>query len=237
MSTDGGPMIKDHAADLLANGGTPLPGPAFPGRYDSDGTARAAHRSYLPGGTGCRWLMPAAEMAGLADGRGRRSPDPGPAGWARLPRIATCTPGAGAGSVRAARDFTVATLHRWGAVEPSGDIEVVVSELVTNALRHALPGYGGARPRRTIRVGLLQLKPCLLCAVADPSTAAPVIRPPGPLGETGRGLHIICALSDRWGYATTDTGKVVWAMFTAWSTAPPATRHPGTPDQPPGPAR
>src|SRR6516164_1440825 len=106
MSTDGGPMIKDHAAALLANGGTPLPGPAFPGRYDSDQTARAAHRSHLPGSTGRRWLMPAAEMAGLADGRRRRSPDPGPAGSDRLPRIATCTPGASAESVRAARDFT-----------------------------------------------------------------------------------------------------------------------------------
>ena len=230
-------MIQDQAEALLANGGTHLPGPAFSGRSERGRAALAAHRSHLAGGTGRRWLLPAAEMAGLASGRWRPSPDPGLAGWDRLPRIATCTPGAGTGSVRAARDFTVTTLHRWGAVEPSGDIEVVVSELVTNALRHALPGYGGARPRRTIRVGLLQLKPCLLCAVADPSTAAPVIRPPGPLGETGRGLHIICALSDRWGYATTDTGKVVWAMFTAWSTAPPAARYPGTPDQPPGPAR
>jgi hypothetical protein len=65
--------------------------------------------------------------------------------WARLPRIATCTPGAGAGSVRA-RDFTVATSHRWDAAEPSHDIAVVVSELVTNALRHALPGYGVPGP-------------------------------------------------------------------------------------------
>jgi len=111
-----------------------------------------------------------------------------------------------------------------------------VSELVTNALRHALPGYGGAQSRRPIRLGLLQLSHCLLCAVADPSTAAPVIRPSGSLGETGRGLHIICALSDRWGCATTDTGKVVWAMFTARPTAPPAARYPDTPDQAPGSA-
>ena len=229
-------MIQDQAEALLANGGTPLPGPAFPGRYDTDQTARAAHRSHLPGGTGRRWLLPAAEMAGLASGRWRPSPDPGLAGWDRLPRIATCTPGAGTGSVRAARDFSVATLHRWGAAEPSHDIAVVVSELVTNALRHALPGYGGAQSRRPIRLGLLQLSHCLLCAVADPSTAAPVIRPSGSLGETGRGLHIICALSDRWGCATTDTGKVVWAMFTARPTAPPAARYPDTPDQAPGSA-
>jgi anti-sigma regulatory factor (Ser/Thr protein kinase) len=173
----------------------------------------AQQPSHPAGGTGRRWLMLATEMASLVNTSRRLSPDPAPAGWACLPRIATYTPGAGAGSVRAARDFTVATLHRWGAAERSYDIAIVVSELVTNALRHALPGCGDARPRRPIRLGLLQLRPCLLCAVADPSRAAPVPPPAGSLGETGRGLHIICALSDRWGYTTSDTGKVVWAMF------------------------
>jgi hypothetical protein len=61
---------------------------------------------------------------------------------------------------------------------------------------------------------LLQLSPGLLCAVADPSTAAPVPRRPEAFGETGRGLHIVGALSDRWGYTTSGTGKVVWATFT-----------------------
>ena len=206
-------MIHHHAGALPADGSAQVPGPAFPGRDESDRTAMAAHPSHLAGGTGRRWLTLATEMADLASGGRWLSPDPAPAGWARLPRIATWTPGTGAGSVRAARDFTVATLHRWGAAERSQDIAIVVSELVTNALRYALPRYGGARPRRPIRLGLLQLKPCLLCAVADPSTAAPVPQPADSLGETGRGLHIICALSDRWGYTTSDTGKVVWAMF------------------------
>ena len=53
----------------------------------------------------------------------------------------------------------------------------------------------------------------LLCAVADPSPAAPVPRPAAALGETGRGLHIVGALSDGWGYTASGTGKVVWAMF------------------------
>jgi anti-sigma regulatory factor (Ser/Thr protein kinase) len=174
----------------------------------------AAHTSHLTDGDGRGWLAPAAEMAGLASGSWRPAPDLASAGWACLPRIATCTPVAGAGSVRAARDFTVATLRRWGVAECSHDVTVVVSELVTNALRHARPGSGDTRPG-PIRLGLLQLRPRLLCAVADPSTAAPVPRAPGSLGETGRGLHIVCALSDSWGYAARDTGKVVWAMFMA----------------------
>ncbi len=217
-------MIQDRAGAFMADGSMQVPGPGFPGRDSSDRTAMAAHPSHLAGGTGRRWLMPAAEMAGLASGSRWLSPDPAPAGWARLPRIATCTPGTGAGSIRAARDFTVATLHRWGAAERSHDIAIVVSELMTNALRHARPGRRDARPPQPIWLGLLQLRPCLLCAVADPDTAAPVPRSPGSLCETGRGLHIICALSDRWGYAVSDTGKVVWAMFTARLTATPAAR-------------
>jgi hypothetical protein len=162
--------------------------------------------------------MLAAEMAGLASSTVQSSPSSATKGWARQPRIATCIPGGSAGSVRTARNFTIATLHRWGAAEGGHDIAIVVSELLTNALRHALAGSGDAPGRRLIRVGLLLLRPCLLCAVADPSTVAPVLRQPGAIGETGRGLHIVCALSDRWGYTTSGAGKVVWAMFTA----PPA---------------
>ena len=175
------------------------------------------------GGAGCRWLMLAAEMAGLTSGNWRSPPDSAPRGRARLPRIATRTPGTDAGSVRAARDFTVATLHRWGVAERSEDIAIVMSELLTNALRHAVPGRGDTRPWRPIRLGLLQPGPCVLCAVADPDKAAPVPQTHGSLAEagthgslaeTGRGLHIICALSDKWGYMTlSDTGKVVWAAF------------------------
>ena len=89
------------------------------------------------------------------------------------------------------------------------------------ALQHALPGPGDPQPRRLIRLGLIQPGPCVLCAVADPGRAAPVLRASGSLAETGRGLHIICALSDRWGYtAPSDTGKVVWATFTS-PLAPP----------------
>ncbi len=172
----------------------------------------AARPSHLVGSAGCRWLMLAAEMADVASGW-RPSPDPAPTSWTCLPRTATRTLGTSAGSVRAARDFTIATLHRWGRAERSQDIAIVVSELLTNALRHALPGSGDTRSWGPVRLGLIQPGPCVLCAVADPSTAAPTPQTRGSLAETGRGLHIICALSDRWGYMPSDTGKVVWAMF------------------------
>jgi len=195
-----------------------------------------AHPSRLAGSTGRHWLTRAAEMADLASGNWPLSPDPAPTGWSCLPRIATRTPGVDAGSVRAARDFTIATLQRWGVTERSEDIAVVVSELLTNALQHARPGSGDTRPRWPIRLGLLQPGPCVLCAVADPSEVAPVPKTPGSLAETGRGLHIICGLSDRWGYtAPSDMGKVVWAMFStrltpAWplqTGGSPGSRLPG----------
>ncbi len=207
-------MIQEHAGDAVPgqwhHGGA---GTFSSSRREIDRTAAAAHPSPLEGWAGRRWLMLAAEMAGLASGSRRSSPDPGPAGRPRLQRIATRTLGADAGSVRAARDFTTATLHRWGAAERGQDIAIVVSELLTNAVRHARPGSGDAWPRRPIRLGLLLPGPGVLCAVADPSQAAPTPQAAGSLAETGRGLHIICALSDQWGYVPNGTGKVVWAVF------------------------
>jgi anti-sigma regulatory factor (Ser/Thr protein kinase) len=112
--------------------------------------------------------------------------------------------------------------------ERSGDVAVVVSELLANALCHALPGPGPARPPRVIQLGLAQPGPCVLCAVADPSRKPPVLTYPGALDETGRGLHLVGAFSDNWGYtALGDLGKAVWAIF---STAPwPASMGSGEP--------
>ena len=141
--------------------------------------------------------------------------------WDCVPAIATRALSAEAASVRVARDFTLATLSLWGTPHSGPDIAVVVSELVTNALRHALPGAGDSGLRGLVRLGLLQHGRWLLCAVADPGNAAPVPRTPGVLAETGRGLQMVCALSDQWGYTTpSDEGKVVWAIFTARPTPP-----------------
>jgi histidine kinase-like protein len=180
----------------------------------------------LVGSTSCHWLTAAAEMAALASGNWPLCPDSAPMRWTCYPGIAMCMPGVNASRVRAARDFTITTLQRWGVAERCEDIAIVVSELLTNALRHALPRSGGTRTGRTIRLGLLQPGHCVVCAVADPSKQAPVPRKPEYFGETGRGLHVIAALSDQWGYTTpSDRGKVLWAMFSTRPTPRPLGTH------------
>ena len=101
---------------------------------------------------------------------------------------------------------------------------------MTNARRHALPGPGDTGPRPPIRLGLLQPGPCVLRAVADPGKAAGARQRPGSLDGTGRGLHLICALSDQWGYTTpSETGKVVFALFCPRPASPAPARYPSRP--------
>jgi anti-sigma regulatory factor (Ser/Thr protein kinase) len=161
------------------------------------------------------WLHAAAEMAALYSGGWS---DPVGADWPSSARVATRSPAPAASSVGAARAFTIRTLRRWDATDHMDDVAAVVSELLANALKHALltgsdPGEGTtARP---IRLGLLDPGPCLLCAVADPSAQAPVARQPDWLEESGRGLHVVASLASQWGFCVAPDlqGKVVWATF------------------------
>jgi len=161
--------------------------------------------------SGYDWLAPAVEMA---SGAWSLPSSPDADGRNRFPKIATRTVRAGVRSVSACRDFAVTILRRWDAAERSDDVVVVLSELLTNALRHALPQADRGWPRRPIRFGLLQPGPCVICAVADQSRKVPVLREPEILDETGRGLHVVDGLADAWGYTPPDEeGKVVWAVF------------------------
>ena|SRR5487761_87494 len=115
-------------------------------------------------------------------------------------------------SVKFARDFTRITLRSWGMTAVSDDAELVVSELVTNALRHAASGRGSDRPTITLR--LLAQAPYLMCMVTDPSREIPLRRESGPEDPTGRGLQVIESCSSRWGWHLLDGGgKVVWALL------------------------
>jgi hypothetical protein len=162
-----------------------------------------------------RWVAPAPDAAALASESASLWPGPGSWRWTCLPRVATYAPRADARAVREARSFTIATMRRWGAANRCEDVALVVSELLTNALRHALPGPGEPSPRWPVRLGLLQPGPSVLCAVADPSHYPPVPREPRFMNETGRGLHVIARLADTWGYTPCGTGKVVWAVLSA----------------------
>ncbi len=81
---------------------------------------------------------------------------------------------------------------------------LIVSELVTNALRHARGG---------LDLELTGLTDGWLILVADNSAAPPVLRPERLLSESGRGLVIVSRVSDAIGWARTTTGKLVWARF------------------------
>ena len=162
----------------------------------------------------CQWLAPVLRMAAVASGNWPLSARPGAGGWTCFPKLALRTPRPDAWSVRAGRDFAIATVSRWGAAEHGDDIAMVVSELLTNALRHALPETGQAPRPGSVRLALLQPGRSVICAVADPSPKTPAPQDPGILCEGGRGLHVISALADAWGCTPpSHAGKVVWALF------------------------
>jgi anti-sigma regulatory factor (Ser/Thr protein kinase) len=155
---------------------------------------------------GCLPPGPAA-----ADGRGT--------GWTTMPRVATRTPPPATRSIATARAFTLRTMEKWG-VARGADAAAVVTELMTNALRHALPELhddGASHSTWPIRLGLADPGPYVICAVADPSTEAPAPRHADWHDEAGRGLLVVACLSDQWGYcaAPAEQGKVVWAAFAA----------------------
>ncbi|MEU3607914.1 ATP-binding protein [Streptomyces sp. NPDC035033] len=123
-------------------------------------------------------------------------------------------------AVRGARKFTSATLDRWDLADRFDDVALVVSELVTNALRHGVPDAG--RPDEPqgppVRLHLMRWASRLVCAVRDPSRESPEARGGEEdfSAESGRGLFLVESFSDSWGWhplAGTLQGKVVWALF------------------------
>ncbi|MEU8035914.1 ATP-binding protein [Streptosporangium sp. NPDC049078] len=108
-------------------------------------------------------------------------------------------------SVPRARHLTRAHLADWGLDEHSAVAELLVSELVTNALRHS---------RGTIGLLLSFRDGLLRCEVEDADPFLPRACRARDDEERGRGLHLIELLACCWGSARTTEGKAVWFELT-----------------------
>ncbi|MFD4259269.1 SpoIIE family protein phosphatase [Streptomyces sp. NPDC058534] len=92
-------------------------------------------------------------------------------------------------------------LEEWGLDAVMFTTELILSELITNAVRY------GSEP---IRVRLLHDR-SLICEVADGSSTSPHLRRAATTDEGGRGLFLIAHMAKRWGTRHTSDGKIIWA--------------------------
>ncbi|NEB01103.1 SpoIIE family protein phosphatase [Streptomyces sp. SID13726] len=103
--------------------------------------------------------------------------------------------------VAEARKTASRQLTEWGLEEFAFTTELVVSELVTNAIRHAVG---------PIRLRLIRER-TLLCEVFDGGATAPHLRHPRTTDEGGRGLLLVSQFAQRWGTRFVPEGKIIWA--------------------------
>ncbi|WP_435798867.1 SpoIIE family protein phosphatase [Streptomyces avermitilis] len=92
-------------------------------------------------------------------------------------------------------------LREWGLEESEFTTELILSELVTNAIRYGAP---------PVTVRLLYGR-CLICEVSDASSTSPRLRRAATTDEGGRGLFLVAQFAQRWGTRYTPRGKVIWA--------------------------
>ncbi len=104
-------------------------------------------------------------------------------------------------AVAEARAAACEKLSEWNLQEKAFPTELVVSELVTNAVTHAC-GPVGLR---------LVYDHSLICEVSDASSTSPHVRHARLLDEGGRGLYLIANLAERWGTRHSPAGKTIWA--------------------------
>lgn len=104
-----------------------------------------------------------------------------------------------------------AQLAAWGLEDISFTAELILSELITNAIR-----YGTA----PIRVRLLRDR-TLICEVSDGSSTSPHLRYAATTDEGGRGLFLVAQYAERWGTRYTERGKVIWAELPLTGTPEP----------------
>ncbi len=121
----------------------------------------------------------------------RRLPKDNYASWTLAPKLT---------SVREARSVLAEPMKRWELEDLIPTTELLVSELVTNAVKYS---------RGAVTLRLVNEK-ALVCEVLDSSGALPRLRQAAADEESGRGLQVVRQLSQRWGARRTATGKVVW---------------------------
>ncbi|AWE52175.1 serine/threonine protein phosphatase [Streptomyces nigra] len=108
-----------------------------------------------------------------------------------------------------ARRLARGALSGWGMEELTDSVELLVSEIVTNAVRYA------SRPvtLRLLRTDVLR------CEVGDDVPQLPRLRQARATDEDGRGLYLVNRLARRWGATRLSTGKVVWFELNRGSAA------------------
>ncbi|UWE12063.1 ATP-binding protein [Actinacidiphila bryophytorum] len=105
-------------------------------------------------------------------------------------------------SASTARRLALSVVRLWGLPQFGDTVELLVSELVGNAVRHTGARSFGLRMRR--RRGWVRVE------VRDPSRALPCLLPVHDLDISGRGLFLVDKLSDRWGVDLQPRGKTTW---------------------------
>ncbi|MEV5012337.1 SpoIIE family protein phosphatase [Streptomyces sp. NPDC056159] len=105
-------------------------------------------------------------------------------------------------AVADAREYASRQLAAWQLQDAQFTTELVVSELVTNAIRYAQP---------PIQLRLILEADHLTCEVSDSSTTTPHLRRARTFDEGGRGLFIVAQLARRWGTRHRYDGKTIWA--------------------------
>jgi anti-sigma regulatory factor (Ser/Thr protein kinase) len=95
-------------------------------------------------------------------------------------------------------------LREWGLEDSEFTTELILSELVTNAIRYGSP---------PVKVRLLHGHR-LICEVWDGSSTSPRLRHAATTDEGGRGLFLVAQFAQRWGKRYTSHGKVIWAEQT-----------------------
>jgi HAMP domain-containing protein len=115
-------------------------------------------------------------------------------------QVATWEIPADATHVARARSLTTDQLEAWQLEETSFVTELVVSELVTNAIRYGSP---------PIQLRLIR-DTALICEVSDGSNTAPHLRRARVFDEGGRGLLLVAQLTQRWGTRHSASGKTIW---------------------------